>query len=77
MVALFVGALSGAYVLRYGLALPLFVTEACLPVHNRGVCGDRRDSGKSSRLLTALYFQLPLAQVPLAMGTARADSSDG
>jgi hypothetical protein len=46
MVALFVGALSGAYVLRYGLALPLFVTEACLPVHNRGVCGDRRDSGK-------------------------------
>jgi hypothetical protein len=46
MVALFVGALSGAYVLRYGLALPLFVTEACVPVHNRGVCGDRRDSGK-------------------------------
>jgi uncharacterized membrane protein YoaK (UPF0700 family) len=30
IVALFVGALSGAYLLRYGVALPLFVTGACV-----------------------------------------------
>ena len=30
IVALFVGALCGAYLLRYGVALPLFVTGACL-----------------------------------------------
>jgi uncharacterized membrane protein YoaK (UPF0700 family) len=30
IIALFVGALSGAYLLRYGVALPLFVTGACV-----------------------------------------------
>ena len=30
IVALFVGALCGAYLLRYGVALPLFVTGACV-----------------------------------------------
>jgi uncharacterized membrane protein YoaK (UPF0700 family) len=30
MIALFLGALVGAYLLRYGLALPLFVTCACV-----------------------------------------------
>jgi uncharacterized membrane protein YoaK (UPF0700 family) len=30
IVALFAGALSGAYLLRYGVALPLFVTGACV-----------------------------------------------
>ena len=29
-VALFLGALFGAYLLRYGVALPLFVTGACV-----------------------------------------------
>jgi uncharacterized membrane protein YoaK (UPF0700 family) len=30
IIALFVGALSGAYLLRYGVALPLFVAGACV-----------------------------------------------
>jgi hypothetical protein len=30
IIALFVGALSGAYLLRYGVALPLFITGACV-----------------------------------------------
>ena len=30
IIALFVGALCGAYLLRYGVALPLFVTGACV-----------------------------------------------
>jgi uncharacterized membrane protein YoaK (UPF0700 family) len=30
IIALFVGALAGAYLLRYGVALPLFVTGACV-----------------------------------------------
>lgn len=30
IVALFLGALFGAYLLRYGVALPLFVTGACV-----------------------------------------------
>ena len=30
LISLFVGALSGAYLLRYGVALPLFVTGACV-----------------------------------------------
>jgi uncharacterized membrane protein YoaK (UPF0700 family) len=30
IIALFIGALCGAYLLRYGVALPLFVTGACV-----------------------------------------------
>ena len=46
IIALFVGALSGAYLLRYGVALPLFVTGACVLFTTAAYAGDRRDSAK-------------------------------
>ncbi len=43
---LFVGALSGAYLWRYGVALLLFVTELACSFTTAAYAGDRCDSGK-------------------------------
>jgi uncharacterized membrane protein YoaK (UPF0700 family) len=51
IIALFVGALSGAYLLRCGVALPLFVTGACVLFTPRRMRRSPRQRQKSSRLL--------------------------
>jgi hypothetical protein len=74
IIALFVGALSGAYLLRYGVALPLFITGACVLLTTATYAATPQPQLKSNALGQAeLDFQLPSLKLPLTFAPARAN----